>query len=201
MYHIPKIIQKLFPGVIWSIPNSENKVFLTFDDGPDPEGTPRILDILAEYDARATFFCLGRQVEKFPALFERIKKEGHEIGNHTFNHISGWTTSHKKYFADIEKANAIIGSKLFRPPYGRIKPSQIRALKEQYKIVMWDVLSGDYERNLTSEACLRNVVDKARIGSIIVMHDNLIENQKRGNFLISVLKSVWELKFEFGLIG
>ncbi len=121
MYHTPIIIQKLFPGVIWRIPNSENKVFLTFDDGPDPEGTPRILDILAKYDAKATFFCLGRQVEKYPTLFERILKEGHAVGNHTYSHLNGWTTANEKYFEDIERANEIIGSKLFRPPYGRIK--------------------------------------------------------------------------------
>ncbi len=171
IFQPPSIFQLLFPSLIWRIPNEENKIFLTFDDGPDPEATPRILDFLAEYNAKATFFCLGRQVEEYPAIFDRIKKEGHAVGNHTYNHLSGWTTSNKKYFEDIARADEIIGSNLFRPPYGRIRPSQIRILKEKYKIVMWDVMSGDYDQRQTQERLSARVKKLVRPGSVVVWHD------------------------------
>ena len=171
IFQPPAILQKLLPSLIWRIPNEENKIFLTFDDGPDPEATPRILDLLAEHNAKATFFCLGRQAEKYPAIFERIKKEGHAVGNHTFSHISGWTTSNKKYFKDIERADKIIGSRLFRPPYGRISPSQIKVLKGKYKIVMWDVMSGDYDVKHTPERINRRLQKLVRVGAVVVFHE------------------------------
>ena len=200
MYHTPIIIQKLFPGVIWRIPNSENKVFLTFDDGPDPEGTPRILDILAKYDAKATFFCLGRQVEKYPTLFERILKEGHAVGNHTYSHLNGWTTANEKYFEDIERANEIIGSRLFRPPYGRIKPTQIRALKENYKIVMWDIVSGDYRKKFKINRCLKNVENFTSSGSIILLHDTHKYFNRNQEILTFILINLNNKKFSFNRI-
>ncbi len=171
IFQPPSILQSLFPSLIWRIPNAGNKIFLTFDDGPDPEATPRILDLLEEHNAKATFFCLGGQVEKYPAIFDRIKNEGHAVGNHTYSHLSGWTTSNKKYFEDIERADQIIGSKLFRPPYGRIRPSQIKVLKEKYKIIMWDVMSGDYDERQKPERILKRVQKRIRPGSVVVWHD------------------------------
>lgn len=174
----PSILRTLFPSLIWNIPNAGNNIFLTFDDGPDPEATPRILDILAEHDAKATFFCLGRQVKKFPAIFDRIIKEGHAVGNHTYSHLSGWTTGNKRYFEDIARADDIIDSKLFRPPYGRIRPSQIRVLKKKYKIVMWDVMSGDYDAKQKPEEIINRVLKLSIMGSIIVFHDTVKVERK-----------------------
>jgi len=175
-YRPPDLLRRLFPDLVWRMPAEDNAVYLTFDDGPDPEGTPRLLDLLAEHGIKATFFCVGRQVEKFPAIFERIKKEGHGVGNHTYSHLSGWTTSNKKYFEDIERADKIIGSRLFRPPYGRIRPSQIRVLKKKYTIVMWDLMTGDFSPRQTPEKISRRVEKYLRPGSVVVGHDgNLTE--------------------------
>ncbi len=171
LFRPPHIIRRLFPELVWTLPAPAGEVYLTFDDGPDPEGTPRILDWLAEHDAKATFFCLGRQVEKHPALFDRIRQEGHAVGNHTWSHLSGWTTPNKKYFEDIERADAIIGSPLFRPPYGRIRPSQIRHLKEKYTIVLWDVITGDHSPRRTPAMISHRLQKKVRPGSIVVAHD------------------------------
>ena len=172
MYFNPSMILKtLFPGLIWNIPNNENKVFLTFDDGPDPEVTPWVLDVLNQYKAKATFFCLGKNIEKYPELFQRIKNEGHAVGNHTYSHPDGWRISNKKYFEDIERADKLIQSNLFRPPYGRITPSQIRVLKKKNKIVMWGVMSGDYSEKINGEKSAGNVLKWSRPGSIIVFHD------------------------------
>jgi len=165
------ILRTLFPGLIRNIPNDEKNVFLTFDDGPDPEVTPWILDLLNQYNAKATFFCLGKNVERHPDIFQRIKDEGHAVGNHTYSHLNGWRTSNKKYFEDIKRADNLIQSNLFRPPYGRIKPSQIRVLKEKYRIVMWDVMSGDYSEKMNREKSAGNVLKWSRPGSIIVFHD------------------------------
>ena len=173
-YRPPDLLRRLFPDLVWRMPAEDNAVYLTFDDGPDPEGTPRLLDLLAEHGIKATFFCVGRQVEKYPAIFERIKKEGHGMGNHTYSHLSGWTTSNKKYFADIEQADKIIGSRLFRPPYGRIRPSRIRVLKKKYTIVMWDLMTGDFSPRQTPDKISRRVEKYLRPGSVVVGHDGLI---------------------------
>ena len=172
MYLNPQgILQTLFPDLIWNIPNEKNKVFLTFDDGPDPEVTPWVLDLLNMYNAKATFFCLGKNVERHPDIFQRIKDEGHAVGNHTYSHLNGWRTRNEKYFKDIECADNLIQSNLFRPPYGRIKPTQIRVLKEKYRIIMWDVMGGDYSEKINGEKSAGNVLKWSRSGSIFVFHD------------------------------
>jgi peptidoglycan/xylan/chitin deacetylase (PgdA/CDA1 family) len=186
----PSLLRRLFPGLIWTIPNEENRVFLTFDDGPDPEVTPWVLDTLAEFEAKATFFCLGKKVEKHPDLFERIKREGHAVGNHTYSHLDGWKTKNGKYFEDIERADVLIGSKLFRPPYGRIKPSQIKVLREKYKIIMWDVLSGDFDGRISSQQCLTNLSKFVKPGSIIVLHDKIRVSSKINDILPALLESL-----------
>ena len=188
----PSIIRKLFPGLVWTIPNEKNQVFLTFDDGPDPEVTPWILDTLGKYNAKATFFCLGKNVEKYPDLFERIKKEGHAVGNHSYSHLDGWKTRNKDYFEDVEKADKLIGRNLFRPPYGRIKPSQIRELKKKYKIVMWDVLSGDFDPGKKTNKRLENIIQVTKSGSIIVFHDNVTTTH---DFIMEAIKYLQGYKF------
>jgi len=186
-------IKKIFPNYIWDIPNHENKVFLTFDDGPIPEITKWTLEQLKKYDAKATFFCIGNNIEKHPDIFNNIITQGHAIGNHTFNHLNGWKNSTEDYIenvklcqsqitnpkshpSDSELAQQILN--LFRPPYGKIKPSQSRILRKLgYKIIMWDILSYDFDQTITPEKCLDNVLKNVVNGSIIVFHDNVKAEQ------------------------
>ncbi|TND09872.1 MAG: polysaccharide deacetylase [Bacteroidetes bacterium] len=169
----PLLIRRLHTNRLWRMPADEKKIYLTFDDGPCPGITDVALDILKDADVKAAFFCVGENAEKHPALFERILNEGHAIGNHSYNHLNGWKTDTRSYIGNVEKCDAIFSSSLFRPPYGKMKPSQSKRLRASgYCIVMWDVLSGDYDTNLSGEACLQNVLEHTRNGSIIVMHDS-----------------------------
>lgn len=176
------IIKNIFSNYVWSIPNNEKKVFLTFDDGPTPEITEWVLEQLKAYNFKATFFCIGNNIEKHPELFNKLIAEGHALGNHTFNHVKGWNTQNKTYLKEVEQCELLIQkssianrqSKLFRPPYGKIKPLQSRKLRKLgYKIIMWDVLSADYKQTITKEKCLENVVKNVESGSIIVFHDSI----------------------------
>ena len=176
------IIKSIFSNYVWSIPNHEKKVFLTFDDGPIPEITDWVLDQLKVYNYKATFFCIGNNIEKHPEVFNKLIEEGHAIGNHTFNHVKGWNTPNKTYFKEVEMCEVEIQkspivnlkSKLFRPPYGKIKPSQSRRLRKLgYKIIMWDVLSADYKKEIPKEKCLENVLKNLESGSIVVFHDSI----------------------------
>jgi len=176
------IIKNIFSNYIWNIPNSEKKVYLTFDDGPTPEITEWVLAQLKKYNFKATFFCIGNNIEKHPDLFNQLITEGHAVGNHTFNHVKGWNTPNKTYLKEVEKCEGMIQhysinqnlSKLFRPPYGKIKPLQSRKLRKLgYKIIMWDVLSADYKQTITKEKCLENVIKNVESGSIIVFHDSV----------------------------
>ncbi len=169
----PSLIQNLFPNLIWRMKPEEKVLYLTFDDGPIPEATPWILDTLREYNAKASFFCVGENIQKHPAIYNRIKAEGHSVGNHTFNHLSGWTTENSKYNDNIAHCEPINDTTLFRPPYGRITPNQVRDVSEQYTIVMWDVLSGDFDEQIDADTCFRNVINNTQNGSIIVLHDSL----------------------------
>lgn len=148
-------------------------VFLTFDDGPIPEATPYILDILKAYDAKATFFCVGENVERYPHIYQRILDDGHTVGNHTYNHLNGWKTDQEAYVSNVEKSSDVIDSKLFRPPYGRIRPGQMEILSKKYNVIMWDVLSGDFDPKVSSDELYDNVVNNVKNGSIIVLHDNI----------------------------
>ena len=169
----PALIRWLNPRSVWRIPSSEKVLYLTFDDGPIPEITPWVLDTLREADAKATFFCVGDNVRKYPDLYERICMEGHSTGNHTFNHLNGWRTPTDAYLHNVAQCAGLVNSDLFRPPYGRLRASQRAALRRTYKIVMWDVLSGDFDPGITSEKCLHNVVAHAKAGSVVVLHDSL----------------------------
>ncbi|WP_291911440.1 polysaccharide deacetylase family protein [Chitinophaga sp. CB10] len=171
----PAILKAVYSSCIWNMPAGTNAVYLTFDDGPHPEATPFVLDQLKKYDAKATFFCIGKNVIEQPAIYQRILEEGHSVGNHTHNHLNGWKTGTDKYIENVLLAREYIQSSLFRPPYGRITPFQIRMLKKQIpgaKIIMWDILSGDFDLDINGEACVQNVVFKLKPGSIVVFHDS-----------------------------
>ncbi len=168
----PYILKKLFPGLIWEIVTPKKEVFLTFDDGPHPEVTPWILKCLDDYDAKATFFCVGENVCKYPDIYNTIINKGHMVGNHSYNHLSGWKTTNYEYFENIEKAGELIESRLFRPPYGRITPSQIKILKHDFRIIMWSILTYDYDVMVSKEQCLKNSIKSTKSGSIVVFHDS-----------------------------
>ncbi len=167
------LLASLTKGLTWSVKTDKREVFLTFDDGPIPIVTPWVLETLNKYNAKATFFCVGDNVKKNPEVYKMIIENGHKIGNHTMNHLNGWTNFNKTYFENIEKCNAIIHSDLFRPPYGKIKPTQINYLKKNYKIIMWDVLTKDYDESVVGEYCFDKVRKNCKPGSIVVFHDSL----------------------------
>lgn len=185
-----RFIKKIFSNYIWDIPNTENKIYLTFDDGPTPEITEWVLQELEKYNAKATFFCIGNNIEKHPEIFEKVITKGHCIGNHTFNHLNGWKTSTEDYLENSKLCETAIYSRklsglkstpesfrdcnLFRPPYGKIKASQAEKLQQLgYKIIMWDVLSADYDNTISAEKCLENATKNVTSGSIIVFHDSV----------------------------
>jgi peptidoglycan/xylan/chitin deacetylase (PgdA/CDA1 family) len=173
----PWLLKKIYPSYLWSIDTKEKIVYLTFDDGPHPEITRFVLKQLKRYDALATFFCVGKNVIAYPELYKQINDEGHAVGNHTYNHLNGWKTGNDVYLKDIAEASKVIDSSLFRPCYGRITSFQAKHLKAVMKgkeptIVMWDVLSGDFDTECTPQQCLANVVFASVPGSIIVFHDS-----------------------------
>ena len=178
---MPRFIQRLYPERIWAFPASTNSVYLTFDDGPIPEVTSWVLDELKKYNAKATFFCIGENVKKHPEIFQRILTEGHSVGNHTFNHLNGAKTETLAYIENVERCHEAINSKfkiqnskLFRPPYGKITSKQAKILQQKgFKIVMWNILSYDYDANVSEEKCLQNVLKNIKPGSVIVFHDSL----------------------------
>lgn len=193
----PKFIQNLFPNFTWSIPATSRELFLTFDDGPIPEVTPWVLEQLEKYQAKATFFCVGDNVKKHPAVFQQVIDAGHSIGNHTHNHLNGWFTDNLPYFHNVRRCSEVVKSDLFRPPYGKIKPRQAQFLQRHYRIVMWDILSGDFDPKISKEQCLSNVVDKAKAGSIIVLHDSLKAKEKLYYVLPKILQHFSSLGYSF----
>ncbi|MGB1247597.1 MAG: polysaccharide deacetylase family protein [Chitinophagales bacterium] len=168
----PDIAKRVFPRLTWEEKTDEKELFLTFDDGPTPGVTEWVLDELDKYNAKATFFCLGKNVVLFPDLFEDTLRRGHAVGNHTYNHLNGWKTPKTKYLKDIESCEQVFHSELFRPPYGKIKPGTRSKILEKYKVVMWDVMSYDFDNNIGGEDCCDNVTKNAKSGSIVVFHDS-----------------------------
>ena len=198
---VPDIIRPLFGKVIWrKILPSSKVIYLTFDDGPVPEVTEKVLTILHKYGCKATFFCVGDNVRKHPDIYRKIIAEGHHTGNHTFHHLKGFKTKTVDYLKDVDEAANYIQSDLFRPPYGRIKWSQLRKLKKRYQVVYWDVLTYDYNASLSPEKIFENVRKFARNGSVIVFHDSL---KSKKNVLEALPISIEYLKnegFQFGVL-
>ena len=184
----------------WSIKTKAKEVFLTFDDGPIPEVTPWVLESLKKFNAKATFFCVGENVKKYPDIFLQIKEAGHRIGNHTKNHLNGWKSINKDYFENIEQCNELVSSDLFRPPYGKIKPSQITYLKSKYKLIMWNVLTKDYDVSREGEYCF-NQTKKSKAGSIIVFHDSIKAEPRLKFALPKCLEYLSNEGFSFSAIG
>ena len=170
----PDCLRPFFgPHLIWRKESSSRVIYLTFDDGPVPEVTPTVLDILDVHSIKATFFCVGENVEKHPEIYNNIISRGHRTGNHSYNHLKGFETENSEYVENIRKAARLIKSRLFRPPYGRIKPKQLKVLRNEFDIVMWDVITHDYDKSLSNDKVFRNVTRYSRNGSIVVFHDSV----------------------------
>lgn len=182
------------------MPDRNKELFLTFDDGPTLGITEWVLSVLKEYNAKATFFCTGENAENNPELFKQIIEKGHSVGNHGYSHIKGWRTSNKKYYQNVRRASDFINSNLFRPPYGRIKPSQIKQLKKEFKIIMWDVLTRDYNTNLKKETCLKKTLNSVKSGSIILFHDTRKAEKNLKYVLPEVLKYYTTNGYQFNSI-
>jgi peptidoglycan/xylan/chitin deacetylase (PgdA/CDA1 family) len=177
-----RFVKKIFSNYIWDIPNTENKIYLTFDDGPTPKITEWVLEELIKHNAKATFFCIGNNIKKHPEIFKKVIRQGHSVGNHTFNHLNGWKTSTAEYLKNtflceeqiLESKIYNLKSKIFRPPYGKIKASQAKRLRQLgYKIIMWDVLTADFDTTISGEKCLENATKSVTSGSIIIFHDSI----------------------------
>lgn len=196
--HPPALLRNMHTDRLWRVATSDKKIYLTFDDGPIPGVTHRVLDILRDYNARATFFCVGANIEKNPDVYQQILAEGHSTGNHTWSHMNGWKNDSNRYYADVEKCAAVCDSKLFRPPYGRMKPSQSRYLRKQgYKMIMWDVLSCDFDPHITKEQCLTNVLRYTREGSLVIFHDSVKAADKMLYALPQMLEHFRDKGFTF----
>ena len=201
----PWWLKKIYESYVWSLPENEKTLYLTFDDGPHPEVTPFVLRQLNQYNALATFFCIGKNVVANPVLYKQILNEGHAVGNHTYNHLNGWKTSNDVYMNDIALASREIESNLFRPPYGRITSFQAKNLNaamlgKKAKVIMWDVLSADFDPDCTPEQCLSNVILPSGPGSIIVFHDSEKAFPKLEYTLPRMLKFFSEKGYVFSLV-
>ena len=197
----PKFLTYLFSSLVWKIPNDKKTVYLTFDDGPTEKVTRKILEVLKNENVKASFFCVGKNVEKYPDLFTCIKEEGHAIGNHTNTHLNGWKTNKKQYLEDVEEADKLIKSNLFRPPYGKLNWRSKRDLQRKYKIVMWDVAGGDFDHYLSIKDVVQNIINNVNTGSIVVLHDNQKFMSKTVEALPIIIKQLKAKKYRFGLIN
>lgn len=200
----PFWLKKLYNRGLWQLPGNRKVIYLSFDDGPNPAITSFVLDELSKFNAKATFFCIGNNVAKYPQLYQRILDEGHAVGNHTYDHLNGWKTNKKDYLDNILKAKKYIDADLFRPPYGRISRAQANALKSaevQFHTVMWSVLSGDFDNRISPEKCYDNVLKNASNGSIVVFHDSEKAKTRMQYALPLVLQYFYEQGFVFEKIS
>lgn len=199
LHHSPFWLKAFFPGFTWHIPTKEKSIFLTFDDGPIPDITEQVLELLAKYDAKATFFSIGANVFKHPDVYESVKSGGHAIGNHTFNHMNGWKTEDAIYLENIQQCKEQLGleTKLFRPPYGRIKKSQSRVVLQDKQIIMWDVLSGDFSAEISPAICLKKSIQHTRPGSIVLFHDSIKASKNMLYALPRYLETFTERGYKF----
>jgi len=199
-FRFPHLIRPFLGKLIWRMSPTSKVIFLTFDDGPVPEVTPYVLDILDNYKLKATFFCVGENIRKYPELFEKVIQRGHQTGNHTFNHLKGVSVSTTEYVENVEKASVYFENNLFRPPYGRITFWQKKTLHSKFKIVMWDVLTRDYDRKLSPEFILKNIKQLSRNGSIVVFHDSLKAKENVLNVLPSAIEFWMKEGYTFGIL-
>jgi peptidoglycan/xylan/chitin deacetylase (PgdA/CDA1 family) len=194
----PALVKALYSDFIWNLNRKENSVYLTFDDGPHPQITLEVLNLLAEANAKGTFFCVGANIEKYPETYNRVLAEGHSVGNHTYDHMNGWKNSNAAYYRSILKCKNYTNSKLFRPPHGKITRTQAKAVKKKFDIVMWDVLSADFDKSVPKEKCFENVVRNIKPGSIVIFHDSEKSSEKMLYTLPKVLAFIaeknWNLK-------
>lgn len=193
----PSVIRTLAPYAVWTLPTAEKVVYLTFDDGPTSGITEQVLDILRQHRAKATFFCLGKNVIANPALFARIKEEGHHVGHHSWSHADGWKSENYAYIREVLKGAQSVNTSLYRPPYGRITPRQAQSICQRFRLIMWDIVSGDFDIHLSPETCTHNVVRNARPGSIIVFHDSVKAAPRMLKSLPEVLKILREKGYRF----
>lgn len=204
------LMKKIFSGFIWHFQSSKKTVYLTFDDGPTPEVTDWTLAILKNYNAKATFFCIGENIANQPELYKRLQEEGHSVGNHTYNHVNGWHTSSQNYFENIALCENVMRDfsikdrgqeMLFRPPYGKLNPKQFRWLKEKgYKVIMWDILSADFDTTISPEKCAENVLKNIQSGSIIIFHDSVKASKNLKHALPQTLAYLKKNGFEMKAI-
>lgn len=197
----PHLLKSVISDAIWQIDTKEKEVFFTFDDGPHPEVTPFILDVLKENNAKGTFFCVGENILKYPKVYERIILEGHQIGNHTFSHNDGWDTNNFSYLKSYLKCQELTKSTLFRPPYGKISPQQYQVLKKRTKIIMWSILSGDFDKDISNEKCYESVISNIENGSIIVFHDSEKAKERVCYALPRVVKNLKSQGYSFKAIS
>lgn len=196
----PLLLRAFYKGAVWRMDKNQPTVYLTFDDGPIPGLTEWILDALKQYNVKATFFCVGENILKHPQIFERILQEGHQVGNHTYNHLKGWATDDKFYYKNILKCQAYTKNNLFRPPYGRITRRQYQALSKSYKIVFWDVLTHDYDKTLPQKKCLQNSIKYTRNGSVVVFHDNIKAENNVKFALPQYIEHFLKLNYKFATL-
>ncbi len=198
------IVKRIFKNVIWDKPNTQKNIYLTFDDGPIPEVTEWVLDVLKKHNVKATFFCVGENIQKHPIIYARLQQEGHAVGNHTFNHNNGWKFDRQTYLQSVEKTQRLMlenKTKIFRPPYGKLTPNQYTALRKLgYKIIMWDVLSADFDLKISGNKCLKNVTKNTTEGSIVVFHDNIKSFQTLQYTLPKYLEFLNEKGFKTAVI-
>lgn len=187
----------LYPNALWRMDPNEHSVYLTFDDGPIPEVTPWVLDVLEKYNIKATFFMVGDNIRKYPDIFEEVRRRGHRLGNHTFNHISGHLHGISSYVRNVERANEYLHTDLFRPPYGWMKWRQYNAISRRYRVVMWDLVTRDYSTHLTGKDVLANVRHYARNGSIITFHDSIKSYEKLQYALPRAIEWLLKQGYEF----
>lgn len=182
----------------WKVKTNDKTVFLTFDDGPHPDITPWVLDTLKQFNAHATFFCVGENVDRYPETYTRVLREGHAVGNHTYNHLNGWKTSLHQYLLNTDACAGKVDSRLFRPPYGRIGFRQLRALRSKgYQIIMWDILTRDYDQHTDIPAALKAILQHTSKGSIVVFHDSLKAAPQLKQLLPRVLETLQNRGYQF----
>jgi len=197
MVRPPSFLRWIYPNAIWHLPSDRKVIYLTFDDGPTPFITEKVLELLDAHKAKATFFCIGKNIEQHPGIFNLIKEKGHHIGSHTYSHLNGWKSKAEEYINDYVKGRELSHTNLFRPPYGRILLTPLQVIQKQDKVIMWDILSKDYDKDLSPEEVYANVTRNLEPGSIIVFHDS----EKAKKNLLAVLPRILEYLTQQGYIS